>query len=176
MNIPSEATAIADLGAETERVEPIAWLERLNGIVGAIVEFPAAVLVLAEVVVLLMGVFWRYALHQPLIWSDELASILFHELSHQVVYIPDDSAFNEAFAVTVEREGLTRWLAYRGREAELGKYVVDNFLQPVDSGNPPNGALCGALGGCGQLGLLNMVGMWLGLTTFRVSRRRREVS
>ncbi len=55
--------------------------------------------------------------------DDELASILFHELSHQVVYIPDDSAFNEAFAVTVEREGLARWLAYRGREADLDKYV-----------------------------------------------------
>ena len=77
MNIPSETTAIADLGAETERVEPIAWLERLHGIVGVIVEFPAAVLVLAEVVVLLVGVTWRYALHQPLVWSDELASILF---------------------------------------------------------------------------------------------------
>ena len=56
--------------------------------------------------------------------DDELASILFHELSHQVVYIPDDSSFNEAFAVTVEREGLARWLKYRGREADLGKYLI----------------------------------------------------
>jgi predicted aminopeptidase len=55
--------------------------------------------------------------------DDELASILFHELSHQVVYIPDDTSFNEAFAVTVEREGLARWLKYRGREADLGKYL-----------------------------------------------------
>jgi predicted aminopeptidase len=55
--------------------------------------------------------------------DDELASILFHELSHQVVYIPDDTSFNEAFAVTVEREGLARWLRYRGREADLEKYL-----------------------------------------------------
>ncbi len=54
--------------------------------------------------------------------DDELASILFHELSHQVVYIPDDSAFNEAFAVTVEREGLARWLEDRGRTADLEKH------------------------------------------------------
>ncbi len=54
--------------------------------------------------------------------DDELASILFHELSHQVVYIPDDSAFNEAFAVTVEREGLSRWLENRGRIADLEKH------------------------------------------------------
>jgi len=55
--------------------------------------------------------------------DDELASIMFHELSHQVVYIPDDSSFNEAFAVTVEQEGLGRWLKFRGREDELSKYV-----------------------------------------------------
>ena len=40
-------------------------------------DIPAALLVLAEIVVLLSGVVSRYALHTPLIWSDELASILF---------------------------------------------------------------------------------------------------
>jgi predicted aminopeptidase len=55
--------------------------------------------------------------------DDELASIMFHELSHQLVYIPDDSSFNEAFAVAVEREGLARWLKFRGREADLAKYL-----------------------------------------------------
>jgi predicted aminopeptidase len=54
--------------------------------------------------------------------DDELASIMFHELSHQLVYIRDDTAFNEAFAVTVEQEGLARWLNAHGREAELAKY------------------------------------------------------
>jgi predicted aminopeptidase len=39
----------------------------------------------------------------------ELARLLFHELAHQVVYVKDDSSFNESFAVTVEREGLRRW-------------------------------------------------------------------
>jgi predicted aminopeptidase len=55
--------------------------------------------------------------------DDEIASILFHELSHQVVYIPDDSAFNEAFAVTVEQEGLARWLAVRGRPGDLARHL-----------------------------------------------------
>ena len=54
--------------------------------------------------------------------DDELASIMFHELSHQVIYIADDTSFNEAFAVTVEQEGLARWLKFRGREEELAKY------------------------------------------------------
>ncbi|MBV8622260.1 MAG: TRAP transporter large permease subunit [Herbaspirillum sp.] len=41
----------------------------------------AAALVLAETAVLLTGVVYRYALHDPLVWSDELASILFIWLS-----------------------------------------------------------------------------------------------
>ncbi len=43
-----------------------------------------------------------------------LARIIFHELSHQVVYVKDDSVFNESFAVAVEREGLKRWIARHG--------------------------------------------------------------
>jgi predicted aminopeptidase len=54
--------------------------------------------------------------------DDELATIMFHELSHQVIYIPNDSSFNEAFAVTVEREGLARWLAAHGRSADLKRH------------------------------------------------------
>jgi predicted aminopeptidase len=38
-----------------------------------------------------------------------LAALLFHEMAHQVVYVPDATAFNESFAKTVEREGLRRW-------------------------------------------------------------------
>nr|WP_233850602.1 TRAP transporter large permease subunit [Paraburkholderia sp. HD33-4] len=41
------------------------------------VEIPAALLVVAEILVLLAGVTSRYLLHRPLIWSDELASMLF---------------------------------------------------------------------------------------------------
>lgn len=41
------------------------------------VEIAAALLVVAEIVVLLAGVVSRYLFHIPLIWSDELASILF---------------------------------------------------------------------------------------------------
>ncbi len=42
-----------------------------------LVEIPAALLVTAEIVILFAGVVARYGLHRPLIWSDELASILF---------------------------------------------------------------------------------------------------
>ncbi|HUK04507.1 MAG TPA: aminopeptidase [Burkholderiales bacterium] len=45
----------------------------------------------------------------------ELARLIFHELAHQVAYVKDDSTFNESFAVTVEREGVRRWLLTTGR-------------------------------------------------------------
>jgi predicted aminopeptidase len=41
----------------------------------------------------------------------ELARLMFHELAHQVVYVDDDTAFNESFATAVERLGGQRWLA-----------------------------------------------------------------
>jgi len=41
----------------------------------------------------------------------QLATLLFHELAHQVVYIPGDTLFNESFATSVEQAGLQRWLA-----------------------------------------------------------------
>src|ERR1700732_5531737 len=44
---------------------------------GTLVEIPAALLVVAEIVTLFAGVVARYGLQRPLIWSDELASILF---------------------------------------------------------------------------------------------------
>jgi predicted aminopeptidase len=44
-------------------------------------------------------------------WPEtEVARMVFHELAHQAVYVKDDSTFNESFAVTVEEEGLQRWL------------------------------------------------------------------
>jgi tripartite ATP-independent transporter DctM subunit len=52
-------------------------LGRIESVLGFLVEIPAAVLVVAEIVILFAGVVARYVLHAPLIWSDELASILF---------------------------------------------------------------------------------------------------
>jgi predicted aminopeptidase len=46
--------------------------------------------------------------------DDLLASVLFHELAHSVLYVGDDTAFNESFASAVADEGLTRWRVARG--------------------------------------------------------------
>ena len=53
------------------------WLARFEQVLGVLVEIPAALLVLADIAVLLSGVYARFVLRQPLVWSDELASMLF---------------------------------------------------------------------------------------------------
>ena len=55
-------------------------------------------------------------------WPEaELARLLFHELAHQVVYVDDDTTFNESFATAVERDGTRRWLAAHGTPAALAE-------------------------------------------------------
>ncbi|WP_144630020.1 TRAP transporter large permease subunit [Bordetella genomosp. 13] len=56
-------------------------LAAVDRALGLMVEVPAALLVLAEIAVLLAGVIARYVFHAPLVWSDELAGILFLWLS-----------------------------------------------------------------------------------------------
>src|SRR3981081_4437317 len=56
---------------------PRSLLTSVEHVLGMLVEIPAALLVVAEIVILFAGVVSRYGLHRPLIWSDELASILF---------------------------------------------------------------------------------------------------
>ncbi|WP_164503181.1 aminopeptidase [Nitrosomonas sp. JL21] len=47
-----------------------------------------------------------------------LARLIFHELAHQVVYVPDDSVFNESFATAVEHEGVRRWFEQGGTPSQ----------------------------------------------------------
>jgi predicted aminopeptidase len=54
----------------------------------------------------------------------ELARILFHELAHQVVYVKNDTMFNESFATAVERLGGTRWLQTQAGEAARQEYAA----------------------------------------------------
>jgi predicted aminopeptidase len=59
-------------------------------------------------------------------WNDvELAAIIFHELTHQMIYIANDADFNEALATTVEDEGVRRWLESLGRSGELARYELE---------------------------------------------------
>ncbi len=53
------------------------WTASADAALRRLVEIPAAALVVAEIFVLLAGVVARYVFRQPIVWSDELASLLF---------------------------------------------------------------------------------------------------
>ena len=57
--------AAPGIGARTDRA------------IGRFLECSTAVLVTAEIIILFAGILARYVFHRPLVWSDELASILF---------------------------------------------------------------------------------------------------
>ncbi len=100
-------------------------------------------------------------LHDPLLNTflgrDDawLADLLFHELTHQRIYLPGDTDFNEALATAVGQEGARRWLRERGRLRELATFerelaVEREFvaevlatrqrlavLYKIDAGRPP---------------------------------------
>ncbi len=54
-------------------------------------------------------------IHWPL---PDIAGLVFHELAHEALYVPGDSAFNEAYASVVERVGVRRWLTRHGSAAQ----------------------------------------------------------
>jgi predicted aminopeptidase len=67
-------------------------------------------------------------------WGDErLATLIFHELAHQRVYVKDDTEFNESFATFVEQQGTRQWRAYRGLPADNGTQAQqrDQFTQLI---------------------------------------------
>ncbi|MEM6513365.1 MAG: aminopeptidase [Pseudomonadota bacterium] len=63
-------------------------------------------------------------------WDDlRLVALLFHELAHQVIYVPDDTMFNESFATAVEELGLELWLEQQGQPEQIARYQQRKALQ-----------------------------------------------
>ena len=70
-----------------------------------------------------LGNFDDPVLNTMMRWDDvQLVSTLFHELAHQVLYIKDDTGFNESFATAVEEIGIEKWLATHGRKGDMSRY------------------------------------------------------
>lgn len=57
------------------------------------------------------------------------AALIFHELAHQVLYVQDDTAFNESFATLVEQEGLLRWQQASGSLRIYAEYLRQHRLR-----------------------------------------------
>ena len=56
-------------------------------------------------------------------WPDyRFAGLLFHELTHQRIYIDDDTQFNESLAVAVQQAGTELWLRSTQRSAQMDEF------------------------------------------------------
>ncbi|UPJ31606.1 TRAP transporter large permease subunit (plasmid) [Bradyrhizobium sp. CW1] len=67
----------AGMAAGRSQGDARSWVVTANRILGHVVAVPAALLVLAEIAVLSSGIVGRYVFRSPIVWSDELAGILF---------------------------------------------------------------------------------------------------
>jgi len=71
-----------------------------------------------------LGWFDDPVLNTMLKWKKRsIAGLIFHELSHQVIYISDETNFNEAFASSVERLGTIQWILLHAPE-QLPQYLA----------------------------------------------------
>ena len=81
-----------------------------------------------------VGGVWAYStlgyFDDPLLSSmlrqDEaaLVGVIFHELAHQLIYVKNDTGFNEAFATAVEQEGVRRWFARKAGSDAYTHYLT----------------------------------------------------
>lgn len=169
------------------------FADRLDRTVGAGVEAAAALLVLVEIVILAAGVTARYVFHAPLVWSDELASILFLWLSMLGAVValrrgehmrmtglvarvsPPMRALLEALAITAAIAFLVMILPHAFEYAEEERFIVTPALEITNSWRAaaiPAGIVLMLFAACCRLlrfGALKPVALALGLTAALVA-------
>ena len=59
----------------------------------------------------------------------QLADLIFHELAHQLLYVPGDTMFNESFATAVAAAGVQRWMQERNNTEEYETYLESRAQQ-----------------------------------------------
>lgn len=59
----------------------------------------------------------------------EVARIVFHELVHQLVFVKNDSTFNESFATAVENEGMSRWMVKHATAGQRAAFEAQRALK-----------------------------------------------
>ncbi len=73
-----------------------------------------------------LGWFDDPVLNTMIRWKEiRLASVIFHELAHQQLYIKNDTEFNESYAEAIATIGVGKWLSQKS-EQQLYKEYVDS--------------------------------------------------
>ena len=77
-----------------------------------------------------LGHFDDPVLNTMINWDEiSLAAVIFHELTHQRLYVKNNSAFSESLATVVEAEGVRRWLTGLDQPEKLEAYRLRKARQ-----------------------------------------------
>lgn len=80
-----------------------------------------------------LGWFDDPVLNTMLYWDDRrLARLIFHELTHQLLYVKNDALFNESFATNFAEIGLEQWLEANGPEKANEPDAADEREREID--------------------------------------------
>ncbi|MDE2364492.1 MAG: TRAP transporter large permease subunit [Hyphomicrobiales bacterium] len=99
--------------------------------IGRIVETLAGLLVLVETLVLFVGVFSRYVLRNPFVWSDELASILFLWLAMLGAVVAYRRSEHMRMSALFARMGARGRMFFEALALVVGLVFVAGVLQPA---------------------------------------------
>jgi tripartite ATP-independent transporter DctM subunit len=149
-------------------------LVAVENVLGSVALYVASVLVVLETAILGAGVFWRYALHAPIVWSDELALILFAWLGMMgaVVALRSRSHMRLTFLVnraSPEAQRQTEafaWVAIAGIVGALFVSSIDYTLHSIPELTPALQISAGYRTGAMNVGL----GMMLVTALLRVTQ------
>lgn len=95
------------------------------------VEFAAAALVAADILLLLAGVFTRYVLHDPLVWADELAVLCFLWISMLGSALAARSDSHMRLAILVNRMAPTTRRRVEAGTGLLGIVLMCSLVPPT---------------------------------------------
>lgn len=71
-----------------------------------------------------LGWFDDPVLNTMLRWNEiRLATVIFHELAHQQLYIKNDTEFNESYAEAIAIIGVRKWLGQKAEQQQHKEYV-----------------------------------------------------
>lgn len=66
--------------------------------------------------------------------ASTLAELLIHEMTHEQLYLQNDTAFNEAYATAVAEIGVTRWLQSHQQDDDVIDYQQQNQINVMVNG------------------------------------------
>jgi tripartite ATP-independent transporter DctM subunit len=117
----------ASPAVDAEVVSPLGWILVLERGLGRLVDSAAALILGAEILVLFAGMVARYGFNRPMVWSDEVASILFLWLAMLGAVIA--TRRGEHMRLTFVLEHLPR--AWQPRMQALANAAVAGFLAVI---------------------------------------------